>query len=1515
MIKGDATKTIPDFLSKNRHLMVSLLFLDFDLYEPTKVAIQQFLPRMPKGAVLAFDELDNPIWPGETQAALAQITTKGKTTSAASTQLKGVLAELMTPTSKSAMALRGLGFASGAAAVESLGLQGTLQALEGSAAKSGIGVNALFGSVEAGAAVLDLTGSNAQAFTDKLVGMENASGNTEAALAKVNEGWQRQVDLLKSQGTGILRDIGIAILPTLTSALTGVNRGLSAFLEGFKLEPDMGFLDRIQNGLGNLSAELGPESFVGRFADTLVTALQPASSAWSSFIEGFQAARADAMDPLSSAILGLGDALSALGLEGIGETVSNFAAGLSQARDVISGTRDSVTSTNPEVQRFGDAILGLKDRAQELWDKLQPLGQWAVDHKESILKVAAAVGVFAILTGGAKSAVAAATPDFFNMDTTLKTLQITLAGLQIFQLVTGLMKAHQAATVTMTAAQQGLNVAMAANPLGLIVIAIVAVIAAVVLLKRAWDTNFGGIQEKTAAVFAAVGAWIDSAKKWFDELVGRFKAGDWGGIASQIIGSLSSGVTGSGGALVSAFRSLIQRASDTLARVDWGQVGATVVGLLASGLVAAVGLIATAAVAIAKGLWGIIQKTDWGGLANDVLTLLARGLVASVSIIAGAAVQIGKMVVDTVTRTDWGRLARDVLGAIGSAFLSLDSAMAKIGQDILAGLTNGLRGAWGGLVERLRGLVDMLPQVVRQLLGITSPSRVFAEIGMAIMLGLALGITAGGGTAVAAMEKATTDLVAAGNDTRFRDLFAKQFEGVPSVIAWLEDQWKHVNIGKWLKDFGQFQIDWKALAGDPDKAMVEWKRFSEWAVAEENVRYEASKAALDKLNTPGMSEQRWEWLEGVYDQLEADHKKILKNLTETVGGGLEKVYADWKAAQEEINRLLQIAQERTAEAQAAAEAREDLVNAGVLEHMDNEARRIEARRTAEDTLNRDILAGLAAQKLAADDRHKDAMDTLSAERGRWDEYLRDQEAGVKRITDHGKDLEVQLGRLKLDLNLDAEQQKLTELQRRVSDFEAALGKLDVAKTGREAQADKAKAARERIALTTEAQRRMLESVKGTLTGEDARTAELLMQGHALKAQTVRDLMERIKTQLQGQVDAQQDVIDGKQAQIDGLQREIDLNKQLADEAGQVLEHERARVAVILAGIDEREKAETERYNGELGRIEDLVRAEGVRHQTEVDALAKESEALEEARRLEATRHTDRMREIGEEFAMRLFLLNHTQEEAEAMVKAAAEQARQIAAEAAVIWQHSLDTVTTSGRHARAAFIDISGAVREMDAAIIHASASTELLATNASLVATNMERATVAAFAFGDALAQSASFAGGYKMPSGIPATGETRTPNFTGKQFKLNREGEMVTTGAFTVLRGRQERPEKKLEVGFGNVVTELQTIAKILETGFARIELPPYVGPITTPNEPGPGGPVIPGGPTPIPGQPGVTVEQGTIESVTLGDVVVGDTHLYVDGKEVARAIAAAFVEDVTILDQLGKALGERKAQKGRP
>ena len=70
LVKGDAMKTIPEFLKENQHVLVSLLYLDFDLYEPTLLALKEFLPRMPKGAIIAFDELNDQKWPGETRALI-----------------------------------------------------------------------------------------------------------------------------------------------------------------------------------------------------------------------------------------------------------------------------------------------------------------------------------------------------------------------------------------------------------------------------------------------------------------------------------------------------------------------------------------------------------------------------------------------------------------------------------------------------------------------------------------------------------------------------------------------------------------------------------------------------------------------------------------------------------------------------------------------------------------------------------------------------------------------------------------------------------------------------------------------------------------------------------------------------------------------------------------------------------------------------------------------------------------------------------------------------------------------------------------------------------------------------------------------------------------------------------------------------------------------------------------------------------------------------------------------------
>jgi len=78
LIKGDANETIPIFLEDNKHVIISLLYLDLDIYEPTKTALIHFLPRMAKGSIIAFDELNWKSFPGETIAVLEELGTKYK---------------------------------------------------------------------------------------------------------------------------------------------------------------------------------------------------------------------------------------------------------------------------------------------------------------------------------------------------------------------------------------------------------------------------------------------------------------------------------------------------------------------------------------------------------------------------------------------------------------------------------------------------------------------------------------------------------------------------------------------------------------------------------------------------------------------------------------------------------------------------------------------------------------------------------------------------------------------------------------------------------------------------------------------------------------------------------------------------------------------------------------------------------------------------------------------------------------------------------------------------------------------------------------------------------------------------------------------------------------------------------------------------------------------------------------------------------------------------------------------
>jgi hypothetical protein len=68
IVKGDALKTIPQFEKNYPHIMFSLAYIDFDLYEPCSVALEYVGKRIAPGGIIVFDEALTNFWPGEGKA-------------------------------------------------------------------------------------------------------------------------------------------------------------------------------------------------------------------------------------------------------------------------------------------------------------------------------------------------------------------------------------------------------------------------------------------------------------------------------------------------------------------------------------------------------------------------------------------------------------------------------------------------------------------------------------------------------------------------------------------------------------------------------------------------------------------------------------------------------------------------------------------------------------------------------------------------------------------------------------------------------------------------------------------------------------------------------------------------------------------------------------------------------------------------------------------------------------------------------------------------------------------------------------------------------------------------------------------------------------------------------------------------------------------------------------------------------------------------------------------------------
>lgn len=155
------------------------------------------------------------------------------------------------------------------------------------------------------------------------------------------------------------------------------------------------------------------------------------------------------------------------------------------------------------------------------------------------------------------------------------------------------------------------------------------------------------------------------------------------------------------------------------------------------------------------------------------------------------------------------------------------SQWGNIGTNIVKGLWEGIQSGWNGLLAKVKGLVDLLPDIAKKALGIHSPSKVFDEIGVNTCKGLAQGLARG----TAKVKDAAETVVASVTDTATRLV-----DGVTTIAA---DGTK--TVSKTIEDAGPQY----ASAGEMLTTQLRTKLTEGW----EQIRSDIQTDALGAVKT------------------------------------------------------------------------------------------------------------------------------------------------------------------------------------------------------------------------------------------------------------------------------------------------------------------------------------------------------------------------------------------------------------------------------------------------------------------------------------------------------------------------------------------------------------------------------------------------------------------------------------------------------------------------------------------
>lgn len=130
-----------------------------------------------------------------------------------------------------------------------------------------------------------------------------------------------------------------------------------------------------------------------------------------------------------------------------------------------------------------------------------------------------------------------------------------------------------------------------------------------------------------------------------------------------------------------------------------------------------------------KGPFGDLAR--WAFSTGQAIGNFVRDVIAKIRSFATAVADAVASVI---------RYFRELPGKIRDAFGNAGDWLVGVGRDIVNGLRRGIENAWSSFTSWVNNLVGGLVSGIRRTLGISSPSRVFADIGRDMGLGLQLGI-------------------------------------------------------------------------------------------------------------------------------------------------------------------------------------------------------------------------------------------------------------------------------------------------------------------------------------------------------------------------------------------------------------------------------------------------------------------------------------------------------------------------------------------------------------------------------------------------------------------------------------------------------------------------------------------------------------------------------------------------------------------------------------------------------